>query len=341
MKELDLIVQKHGIDAVRAKTLLEKFSGFFEKISEWEDKAFDIIVTDESQTADIEIAEVGRKAIKKIRCDVENSRKDQKEGVVREGKAIDGMANVLKFCIAPIEEHLDKQSNFVKYKKQEADAEILRLAKEKIAKDKEDKIEADRLVKVAEENRIRQENARLKAEKKAAKEEADFIRKEAEEELAEERARAKVEADRIAQENAVKLAEEKKKAKVEADRLAHENEIRLEEEGKKADAIAKENAENLKIEIEKAEALRIEREKKIAEEREKTEKENAEKAKVEKARFEAEQKKSKEMMDKKRKLAEEKAKAEKEELERKHAKEMEKLLIVICPKCGHEFKREQ
>jgi hypothetical protein len=44
-----------------------------------------------------------------------------KEQALREGKAVDGIANVLKALIVPLEEHLDKQERFVEIRAEEQD----------------------------------------------------------------------------------------------------------------------------------------------------------------------------------------------------------------------------
>jgi hypothetical protein len=60
-----------------------------------------------------------RLTIKNIRVDCEKVRKNLKEESLRKGRAIDGMANVIKYLIAPIEEHLDNQEKFVERQEQQ------------------------------------------------------------------------------------------------------------------------------------------------------------------------------------------------------------------------------
>jgi ATPase subunit of ABC transporter with duplicated ATPase domains len=87
---------------------------------------------------------------------------------LREGKAIDGIANVLKAVIVPIEEYLDEQEHYIE-RKREAEEEARRLEAEKLLKEKEEKEKAER---EAEEKRIREENEKLK--KEAEKREAEI-----------------------------------------------------------------------------------------------------------------------------------------------------------------------
>ena len=61
----------------------------------------------------MKLARVGRLFLMKKRTAIETVRKELKEQALREGKAIDGIANVLKALIIPIEEYLKKQEDFV------------------------------------------------------------------------------------------------------------------------------------------------------------------------------------------------------------------------------------
>ncbi len=100
--QLEVIVKESGLEQSKAKYILENFQDYFKIAEEWEQKAKTIIVTDVSQVTEMEMAKVGRKFLSKKRIDVENSRKKLKEQSLREGKAIDGIANVLKALIIPI-----------------------------------------------------------------------------------------------------------------------------------------------------------------------------------------------------------------------------------------------
>lgn len=138
--QLQVIVKNSGLEPTKAKYILEQFQDYFKMADEWTIKAKSIIVTDESQTTEMEMARVGRLFLKEKRIAIEKARKSLKEQALREGKAIDGIANVLKALIVPIEEYLDKQEHFVENKAKE-EAERKRIEEEK----------------KAEEERIRQE----------------------------------------------------------------------------------------------------------------------------------------------------------------------------------------
>lgn len=235
--ELMTLVESSGLETTKAQYLLDHFSDYFRIAAEWEAKARVISVTSEEQTAEMKMAREGRLFLKQKRVDVENARKKLKEQSLREGKAIDGIANILKAVIVPIEEYLDEQEHFVERRKA-AEEEARRLEAEKLLREKE---ERERLEREAEERRIREENERLR---KAAEEREAAARKEreaherklaAERKKAEEAARKqraeaerKAAAERAAHEAA--LAEERRKAAEEAERIRKEAEVKAKQE---------------------------------------------------------------------------------------------------------------
>jgi len=274
--QLQILVEKSELDSTKAAVLLERFQDYFKIAAEWETRAKTIVVTDAGQTADMKMARVGRLELREKRIAIEKTRKELKEQSLREGKAIDGIANVLKALIVPIEDYLGEQEKFTEI---QAQKEVARLVAEAEAK-----AEAERLAKeqaeCEEQERISKENERLKRE--AAKKEKARLALE-----------AKVEAERVAKEKA--LADER--AKVEAERIAREK-IYAEERAK-----AKEKA---RLEREKVEsAARAEREKAEKEQRRlQAEKDAAEKAaRDERKKAEAE-KKAREREEAERKAAE-------------------------------------
>ena len=66
-----------------------------------------------------------RLKLKKIRTSVEARRKDLKANVLREGKAIDGMANVLKYLIVPHEKELKEKEETAKRHLEEQQSKLL------------------------------------------------------------------------------------------------------------------------------------------------------------------------------------------------------------------------
>ena len=117
--QLQTIVENSGLEKTKAQVLLDKFSNYFEVAAKWETQAKTLKVTDASQTSEMAIARIGRLELRQERIRLENERVDLKAEALREGKAIDGIANVLKAVIVPIEEYLGKQEKFVEIKEAE------------------------------------------------------------------------------------------------------------------------------------------------------------------------------------------------------------------------------
>jgi len=159
-KELTTLVQESGLEPTKAQYLLDHFSSYFAIAADWEVKARVITVTADTQVAEMKMAREGRLFLRAKRIEVENARKKLKEQSLRESKAIDGIANVLKALIVPIEEYLDEQEHFVE-KKRALEDEARRI---EALKALAEKLERERLEKEAEERRIREENEKLRKE---------------------------------------------------------------------------------------------------------------------------------------------------------------------------------
>lgn len=243
--QLQVIVEESGLESTKAKVMLENFQNYFEIAEEWERKAKTISVTKESQKVDMQMARTGRLFLREKRIAIEKTRKELKEQSLREGKAIDGIANVLKALIVPIEEYLEKQERFVEIEA-EKKAEALRIENEK-------KIEEERIAKekadAEEQARIKAENEKLKAEAEAREKQLQAERQKAEAEKAEIEKKAAAER---AEQDRVLAAE---KAKAEAARKEAEAKAAKEKEAErqKAEAERKEKerlAEILKHQVE-------------------------------------------------------------------------------------------
>jgi len=240
-QKFHVMVKEANLDESRAGYLLKQFSEHFKEAAEWAKKANDIIVTNENQTVMMEIARTGRLFLSKKRQEIEKARKWMKEPALREGQAIDKIANLLKDTIIPTEEHLRRQEDFVKLH-QEAEAERIRLEvetrleQERIAKEKAD---AEALAKA------QAENARLRKESEA-KEKA----------LAEERRKVAYEQEKIKKENEAKIAEENRKRQEELSRIQAENKVKLDKERADREKVESELRDKKQAEM-KAEADRI------------------------------------------------------------------------------------
>ncbi len=111
-KEAVAVVAEAGLPATAATLLKEKFLAMFGEAEKWIADAKAIQVTDASQVELIEKAREMRLKLSKIRCNAERTRKSLKEESLRTGRAIDGIANVLKALIEPVEAHLAAQEEF-------------------------------------------------------------------------------------------------------------------------------------------------------------------------------------------------------------------------------------
>lgn len=254
--ELVVVAKESGLEPTKVEGLLLKFSEPFNHARQAIDMAKDITVTSESQVDEMESARVARLELKNIRVDVEKTRKELKEQSLREGKAIDGMANIIKAMIVPVEEHLEAQEKFA----------------ERLAEERKKRKIAERITKlsayVTDVSMYKFEDLgdeafeRLVTEVKAAKEVADVAARKAREAEIAEQQRAKEE--RAAKERAVAREAERLrkknaelKVKADAERKARE---KLEAEKR-----AKEEAEAKT----KAEAEAAERQKLLAPDKEK------------------------------------------------------------------------
>lgn len=318
--QLHIIVQESALPKTKADYILEQFQDYFKIASEWEVKAKGIIVTDESQKTEMEMARVGRLFLREKRIAIEKARKSMKEDVLREGKAIDGIANVLKALIVPIEEYLKEQEDFVKIKEAK-EAEAKRIEEEK----------------KAEEERIRQEKiTALHNERKSMILpylqwwDTDI---------------ASANLGEYSEEDFKAIATGLKQKKEEYDRK--QEEIRIENEKLRIEKEKMELENRKKEEAAQKEKERLEAEIKAKEEQAKKEREEAErKAKEEQERIkaEADQKAREEKEKQDEIIADLKAKAE---ADKKAAEERERKLQeedappkkeIECPHCHKKFK---
>lgn len=120
--DLQVVGEQNGLEATKLETLLSKFSKSYADAKELASDAHAIIVTEESQTELMLSARAKRLALKNIRVEVEKTRIALKEQSLREGKAIDGMSNIIKALIVPVEEYLENQEKFADIKAAERKA---------------------------------------------------------------------------------------------------------------------------------------------------------------------------------------------------------------------------
>lgn len=227
--ELIRIVQDSELEEAKARLLVEQFADVSGIVASIDAKAREIQVTSELQTLDMQLARTMRLELRQKRIEIENTRKMLKEQALREGKAIDRVAQWLKGLIEPTEKHLDEQEHFIE-RKRAAEEEARRIEAEKALREKEAKEAKER---EAEQKRMREENARLRKEaeereKAARKQEEEAAKERAahEENLRAEREKAERAKKKAAEAAAAKARKEAEEKAVERERT-HQEELRL------------------------------------------------------------------------------------------------------------------
>lgn len=224
--QLVKIIETNELETLKSKFILDSFIGFFDKAKSYEESAKKIVITDVSQTEEMKEARAIRLEVKSIRTNAENVRKQLKEQSLREGKAIDGIANVIKALTVPIEEYLEGQEKFIERMEEEKKAKLERERINLLTPYVDDvgfynlkEMSQQGFEQLLESSKIAHK-AKLAAEKKA---EEDRIKFEQEE---------KAEHDRIRAENAILKEKADKREKEIADerRIADEEKSKLESE---------------------------------------------------------------------------------------------------------------
>jgi len=244
--QLAIIVRDTQLEPAKADAVLERFSGAFEEARRLEDEARSIVVVDEGEVSKMQRAREIRLKLKNIRVGAENTRKQLKEQSLRECRAIDGVANVIKALIVPLEEHLEAQEKYAELAEQKRMAETVGKRRERLLSlgANPDVYNIGPDVSDAIFNALVKEIEKAAEMQKAAAEAAE--RERAEKEQAEKERIAKIEKEnerlRIQQEK--ERRERAEREKEEAERLDIERRARLEaerelEETRKADAEAK------------------------------------------------------------------------------------------------------
>lgn len=275
--ETALIEKAQEVDKETQLALCSSFEPYFKQANEWKEQAESIVVTSADDKQTVKEARALRLKLKQLRVDTEKTRKKLKEDSVRRGKAIDGMANIIKFLIEPCETHLQEQEDFAK---REREKEIARLQGERSAL--MDEYEFDhssmklgemaedafngllQMAKDAHEKRKRDEEERAEAERKRleaeAKAEAERKAKEAAERKLIEEENARLKAEQEAKEAELqKEREEREKERkaLEAKQAAERKKVEAAEKKRKAEAAKKLKAEQEAKAAAEAEAKRL------------------------------------------------------------------------------------
>ena len=270
ISDLTKAVQESNLPTSKAEALEAAFMPFFEQAAKHCETAFSIKVTSIGQTAEMGNARRERLALRDIRTAKEKVRKQVKEDALREGKAIDKIANFLDSVIEPMEKYLLDQEEYGKRLQEKAQAEQrdlrtceagdliryfphgvdlgaiadeeyakhLHLAKvqDKAVRDETDRVERERIEReqkeAAEREAMRAENERLRAE--AEQQEAAMREERAERERLQREHEAAIAAER---------AEVERLERAERERIAAENRAKMEADNAERERLRKEQAE--------------------------------------------------------------------------------------------------
>jgi len=112
INKLTKIGEEYGLEQNKLQALMYSYSDYFAKAKELVDGAMEIKVVDENDFDNMQKARDRRLKLKEVRVATENTRKELKEQSLREGKAIDGAANIIKALIEPVEQYLEDQEKF-------------------------------------------------------------------------------------------------------------------------------------------------------------------------------------------------------------------------------------
>ncbi|MCP4493390.1 MAG: hypothetical protein GY820_39700 [Gammaproteobacteria bacterium] len=245
-EELATVEVCRGLSEEKGLELAGRFNPFATETRELVARADEITVADEDDVESMEAARAVRLGLRRIRCDAETVRKDLKENSLREGKAIDGMANIIKAMIVPAEKRLQDQEDFVKLAREKRIRERTEKRSEQLRPYVEDvtlfavgAMTEDGFDQLLDSSHAAHA-ARLKAEKEAEEKAAAEAKRRAEEE------------ERLRAENESLRKKEAKTAK-EAKRLREEK-VEREEEQRKTDAVIEEMCRESDEEKARAEA---------------------------------------------------------------------------------------
>jgi hypothetical protein len=266
---LALQLSETKVSEADATALSNIFLPFSEQAEAIKAEVYNLTVTSADQVADIRKAREFRLKLKNIRVESEKAKKREKEESLRKGQAIDAVFRYILSVVVPMEEHLEKQENFVRLLEEKArearrvereqalialdvDTTFYNLAdmpEESFAKLVESSKAAFELksqaAAKAEQERIEREQAEA-AERQRMIEENERLKKEAaEKEAALEMERQKAAKEKAESEAAQRKLEEEHRAVLEIERKERE---RIEAEARS------QQAERERIERERVEA---------------------------------------------------------------------------------------
>ena len=121
----ELRAYESGLGLEKHNSLALSFNSFMDEVNDLVKLAGSIEIDGVDDLDGMQSARRTRIMLRSIRVDVEKTRKSLKAESLRESKAIDGMANIVKFIIMPVEERLQEQEDTVKLIEQKRLEELI------------------------------------------------------------------------------------------------------------------------------------------------------------------------------------------------------------------------
>jgi len=113
MSSINDEIEKAKIEPETKVVLRSAFAEFENTATEWKEKVFALVVTDENQTDKIEEARAARLHLQKVRTGAKKIHDDLKESSLAYGRLVDKCFNIIKDTVEPMETHLAEQEKFV------------------------------------------------------------------------------------------------------------------------------------------------------------------------------------------------------------------------------------
>jgi hypothetical protein len=280
---LATIVEQSGLERAKAETIWSHFEEHFTAASECGAKVNGLEITNINQKKEMKLARDTRLKLKKIRIAAEKTKKELKDGVLKEGRFIDATFNLIANNTKPLEADLLEKENFAKRKEAERKErlrvertgklkplgvnvqlldlenmtddgfeQLLEISQRAYEKRLEEQRKAEE-ERIAREKAEAEERARIEAENARLRAEA----KERERQLAEEREK---------REAAERAAMEAREAAERAEREKREEEARKAREETEAAQRALRDKQEAEERAKREEAARIESQRKAEEE---------------------------------------------------------------------------
>ena len=111
-EEFEIIISENNVDKPSISGLLDVFQPFLNSVKKWQIESESISVTDVNQKKEMAEARRIRLELKNARVSIEKKRKLLKENLIRDGRIIDGFANVCKKIIEPLELRMQENEEF-------------------------------------------------------------------------------------------------------------------------------------------------------------------------------------------------------------------------------------